>query len=58
MYGSRVIADSGELFWFGIIGVLGVEDGFGRPDLDMGICFLLVLGHLDIPFPFAYLLLL
>lgn len=44
MYGARVVAYSGELFWFGIIGVLGVEDGFGRPDLDVGICFDLVLG--------------
>jgi hypothetical protein len=35
-----------ELLWFGVIRILGVKNGFGRPDFDMGICFDLALGNL------------
>ena len=38
MNGTRVIAHIRQLLWFGVLWVVGILDGFGRPDAYMAIC--------------------
>ena len=35
--GAQVVAHVAKLSWFAMVGVIGVEDGFGRPDTDMTV---------------------
>lgn len=37
VYGAQVVAHVAKLSWFAMVGVIGVEDGFGRPDTDMAV---------------------
>lgn len=37
MDGAQVVAHVAKLSWFAVIRMVGVEDGFGRPDTDMAV---------------------